>query len=556
SGASEYWSFFYPEPQIFYSRRIGRAPQGAAGGGFEDVPASTTILGAAKVAGRTRGGWTMGFVEAVTGRESARLADGASPARLEVEPLTNYFVGRVRGELGRRAAVGFLATAVNRRLGTPLLEDLLPARAFVAGLDGHVFLDSRRDWVLSGGLAGSTLSGSPEAVGRLQRAPQRYYQRPDAPHVRLDPFATSLSGWSGSLSFNKNSGNVTVNAGVWGISPGFEANDLGFATQTDRGGGHGLVLFRKLTPDRLTRSRQIWIAKWWTWNLGGESQGNGVQSAASAQLRNYWGLTLNLARSWATLDDKLTRGGPTTIRPGIGSLGLTVASDTRRRFWASASGSVQERDFGNRSRQYAATLSLRPWPALTLQASPTFVRSRNVAQYLATVADPTAASTFGSRYVFGGLEQTELAMPLRANLVLSPRLSFQLYAQLLLSAGDYPSIKELAAPRSYDFPAYGTDVGSLARDPSGSAYLVDPDGAGPASPFRLADPAFNFKSLRVNAVARWEFRPGSTVYLVWTQRRQDAAHPGDFSFGRDVGDLVRSPADDVFLVKVAWWLGR
>jgi hypothetical protein len=196
-------------------------------------------------------------------------------------------------------------------------------------------LDSRRDWVVSGGLAASHVSGSRAAILRQQTAAQRFYQRPDAPHVRVDPAATSLSGWSGRLGMNKNSGNVTANAGLWGISPGFEPNDGGFATQTDRGGAHALVLWRKLAPDRWTRTRQAWAAKWWTFNYGGESQGDGVQGSLGAELLNYWRVTLNLQRSWATLDDKLTRGGPTTIRPGIEGLTLNVVSDSRKRLWVS-----------------------------------------------------------------------------------------------------------------------------------------------------------------------------------------------------------------------------
>ena len=184
------------------------------------------------------------------------------------------------------------------------------------------------------------------------------------------------------------------------------------------------------------------------------------------------------------------------------------------------------------------------------------MKVRAVAQYLATVTDPTATSTFGARYVFGDLGQTEVAVPLRANLVLSPRLSLQLYTQVLLSTGNYRAIEELAAPRTYDFPAYGRDVGTLTYDPAGASYLIDPDGPGPAAPFRIADPSFNFKSLRVNAVARWEFRPGSSLYVVWTQRRQDRAYPGDFELGRDIARLFRARPDDVFLVKAAWWVGR
>ena len=169
---------------------------------------------------------------------------------------------------------------------------------------------------------------------------------------------------------------------------------------------------------------------------------------------------------------------------------------------------------------------------------------------------PRATATYGSRYVFGGLEQREIAIPLRLNLALSPKLSLQLYTQALLSAGDYPQIKELAAPRTYDFPVYGRDTGTITRDPELPFYTIDPDADGEARPFRLAVPDFNFKSLRVNAVLRWEFRPGSAAYLVWTERRQDGTNPGDPVFGRDLGDLFAAPADDVLMLKIAWWFGK
>jgi hypothetical protein len=458
--------------------------------------------------------------------------------------------------VGSRASIGLLGTAVVRDLDAPNLDSLLVDRAFVGGVDGHVFLDGRRDGVVSGGLSGSTVSGSQASVLRLQRAAQRYYQRPDAPHVDVDPTATSLSGWSGRVGLNKNNGNVTVNAGLWGISPGFEPNDLGYATQTDRGGAHALVQFRKLTPDGFTRSRRLYVSKWWTFNYGGESQGDGVQLTAGAQFRNFWQVDMTLGKSWNTWDDKLTRGGPTTIRPGIESLNLVAASDARRRFWVYASAALSNREFGGRSRTVSATLNYRPITSLTLSVTPTLLKSHVPAQYLSTVPDATATATYGARYVFGGLDQTEVSIPLRLNLVLSPRLSLQLYTQALLSNGDYPEIRELLAPRTYDFPVYGVDVGTIARDPVLPFYDIDPDGAGEARPFRIPVPDFNFKSLRVNAVLRWEFRPGSAAYVVWTQRRQDGRNPGDQDLVRDLGDLFGAPADDVFMVKLAWWLGR
>ena len=199
--------------------------------------------------------------------------------------------------------------------------------AFVAGADGHVFLDRRRDWVVSGGLAGSTVSGSPAAVLRLQRASQRYYQRPDAPHVSVDPAATSLSGWSGRVGLNKNSGNVTFDAGLWGISPGFEPNDLGFATQTDRAGGHGLVLFRKLTPGPLhahptALGREVVDLELRPRVPGRRRAGGGRGPAPQ--------LLAARPRPWAapgTPGTTSSRGAaPPTIRPGIRSLLLAVST--------------------------------------------------------------------------------------------------------------------------------------------------------------------------------------------------------------------------------------
>jgi Domain of unknown function (DUF5916)/Carbohydrate family 9 binding domain-like len=555
-GASDSWSFFYPEPQIFYSRRIGRSPQVPASGSYVDTPSATTILGATKLTGRTKDGWTVGLLEAVTGREYSKISDGQLRERVEAEPLTNNVVGRVHRELGARAGVGAIGTMLQRDLNTPTLSSRLVSEAYVGGADGFWFLDSDREWVVTGGIAGSHLSGSEGAIGLLQRASQRYFQRPNAPHVRFDPTRTSLSGWTGSVAVNRNRGNVTVNGMVWGMSPGFDSNDLGFATQTDRAGGHGLVLFRKLTPDRVTRSRQLWVSKWWTWNYGRELQGDGAQTQASLQFLNYWRYNLMLGWSRNVWDDKLTRGGPTVIRPGIKTLNTSVVSDTRKRTWFDAFGTIQERNFGSWQHTFGGDVNVRPSAAVSVSAGPSVMRSQSMAQYLATQTDLLATSTFGARYVFGELAQTELSMPTRVNVALSPRISLQAYIQPFISVGDYGAIKELARPRTYEFVKYGSEIGTLSRLPGSEDLFIDPDGSGPASPFRVGRPEFNVKSLRLNAVARWEFRPGSTAYFVWTRLGQDLTRPGQFDFGDDLSALWRAAPDDVILIKLSYWLAR
>jgi hypothetical protein len=553
SGASSYTAFFFPEPTLFYSRRVGRTPQGKVNATYADVPTSTTILGAAKLVGRTRRGWTLGALDAVTGREDAKISNGVQTSTQEVEPLTNYGVFRAQRELGTRAAVGVLATSVVRDSGDPALAASLPGNATMGGLDGHVFLDANRTWVAHGGMAGSWVNGTTQAITRLQRAEQRYCQRPDAPHVRLDPAATSLPGWYGQAFVNRNRGKVTVNLGVWGMSPGFEVNDAGYSTQTDRAGGHAFVQFRRLTPDRWTRERYLWVSKWWTWNYGRELQGDGWQSGIGLQFRNFWRTTALFTYAKRVWDDKLTRGGPTVIRPGNRGVQVSAVTDTRRTLALSAAASYTVRDYHAWNTVGDLQLVWRPMPALTLSAGPALRRNVIAAQYLTTVADPLAVDTFGGRYVFGELVQDEASLVGRLNVATSPRTSLQVYLQPLVSAGDYGTIKEVEAPRTYDFLRYGIDGGTIT--PSGNTLVIDPDGPGPASPFSIAKPDFTVRSLRLNAIFRWEFRPGSALFVVWTQQRQDRTATGEFDLGSDVNALFNAPADDVFMVKASYWFG-
>jgi hypothetical protein len=556
SGAASNATYFRPEPILFYSRRIGRPPQGAAPAEHVDRPSATTILGAAKLTGRTRGGWTVSVVDALTAEESARTATGPARGRVTVEPFTNYGAGRAFKEIGPRAGIGVIATSTTRRLAGTSLEQALAASATVGGLDAHWLVDRRREWVIHGSVAASRVSGTPEAIAAVQRAPARYYQRPDAPHVRFDAARTSLAGWMGDLAINRNSGNVLANARLWGNSPGLEVNDLGFVTQTDRAGGHAQVVWRKLTPGRFLRTWSITPGKWWTWNFGGECQGDGEQVTTSLQFLNYWALDLSAGNSRDTWDDKLTRGGPTVVRPGIRQIQAGLATDMRRQFVGRIAATWSDRNFGSWSRTFGGAIEYKPSPVVSVSVGPTVLDAHTVAQYLRTVDDALATATFGRRYVFGDLRQTEVSIESRVNVVLSPRVSLQAYVQPLVSVGRYDSIRQLAARKTYDFPRYGTDLGTLTPGPSARTFTIDPDGVGPATPFVLPDPDFNVKSLRLNAILRWEWRPGSTFYVVWTQSRRDDTRPGVFAFGRDVGDLLSADPDDVLMVKATWYFAR
>jgi len=556
SGASSHFQIDRSSPDLFYSRRIGRSPQGGARGDFVDQPSSTTILGAAKLTGKTASGWSIALLEAVTGRESARVDNGSVRSNIEVEPLTNYLVGRMKREVGNRASVGALFTGVGRDLRTSSLGDLLDARAYAFGADGHLFLDSKKDWVITGLFAGSMVQGSKAAITRLQRSSARYYQRPDAPHVQLDPSATSMSGWDGQLDLNKNSGDLQVNASLWGVSPGFESNDAGFLMTADRAGTHAAVTWKKPNPDRWTRSRTLIVAKEWNWNFNREIQSDMIIGLATATLRNYWDVQTQFFYAWPTLDDGLTRGGPSMHRPAGLDIEIGVESDSRKRVGIEFYGSHQTNSEGGFGNSLNLAIDIRPSSSLTISTGPQISRTHALAQYVRTVSDPTAVPTFGSRYLFADLGQTEVSMTTRLDFIFTPKASLQVYMQPLLSTGNYWGFKELAQPRTFDFLRYGKDAGTLAYDAARQVYTADPDGAGPAAPFTFANPDFNFKSLRANAVFRWEWRLGSILYVVWTQQREDLANPGDFALRRDISSLFSARGDNVLAIKLAYWLTR
>jgi len=529
-GANNRFGFNRSDPLLIHTRRIGRAPQGSASGDFVDIPSNTTILGAAKLTGKTTHDWSFGLLEALTGRESARIETEGRQSRFEVEPMTNYFAGRLLKEFGGgRSGVGTLVTSVNRQFREPALKDVLAARANVAGADGYHFLDSDREWVLNGKFVVSDVAGTAAAIQRLQMEPQRYFQRPETPEVSLDPSRTSLHGWNGDINLNRNKGAWNVNAALWAVSPGFESGDLGFHFNGDAWGNHVAFTWKQIKPDRVTRDRNIVFAKFYVWDFANVRLGDGVFSFTNLTFLNYWNMGGNFGLFRKTQDDRLTRGGPPALNLPSGTSFLYVNSDSRKRFVLHLDGNHEWADSGSTSASGSVNVQWKPSSRVNLSTGPSYSNNVNAAQYVETQDDPAATSTNGKRYVFAQLRQKQFALDTRVNLLFTPKASLQVYMQPLVVVGDYLDFKSLAAPRTFEFNP---------------------------SPAPDSNPDFNFKSLRVNAIFRWEWRLGSTLYVAWTQQRQDLSNPGQFQFGRDLNHVFTGPADNVFLVKISRWFGR
>jgi hypothetical protein len=537
--ANSRWGFNMSFPTFFYSRRIGRAPQGFVDAEWQDAPGETTILGAAKVTGKVGKGWTVGVLDAVTDKEEAWFRTGADVGTQSVEPMTNYLVARAMKDYGKDSRAGFMFTSVNRKLDDGL-DASLRSQAYFAGVDGHTLFKDKT-WILEW-LGGSSLvKGSESSIAVTQRNAARYYQRPDAGHVEYDAGRTSLDGWMGRVMLSKQKGKWRPNLQIQALSPGFELNDVGFLPRTDAIATHALIQYRDTDLKTNRRELNWWVAKYQNLNFDGDVTANGVASSFYTQFTNYWGVWGWAGGNADHVDDRITRGGPAMIYRGHQYVGGGFGNDNRKKVSFETETERVRDDFGGSYAMYWLSLTYRPSPSLRFTVSPRYSDMTEVAQYVTRLADPGYAPTFGNRYVFATLDQKTLDLGIRSEWTVSARLSMQLYLQPFIASGDYHDYKYLTRARDSKF----TPI-DVAYDANDNRYSAN------ASSF--GNPNFNFRSVRGSAVVRWEFRPGSTMYVVWNENRSDVAPVGDFKVRRDFSALPDAPSQDVFLVKFSYWL--
>ncbi|MBR9990472.1 MAG: carbohydrate binding family 9 domain-containing protein [Gemmatimonadetes bacterium] len=540
---------------VFYSRRIGRAPQILPPSQRRDVPEATRILGAAKLSGRTAGGWSIGMLNALTDREHALyMAVDDAELRTTAEPLSNYFVGRLRRDMrAGLSTVGGMLTMVHRDLDTDPLRASLRSAAYTGGIDfRHEWAE--RTWSLTGFLSGSHVQGSPEAILIAQRSPWRYFQRPDADHLDLDPTRTALAGLStqGTLQYRRGRHwRYALLAGT--TTPQYEVNDIGFQYRADRVDGQATVTYVEPRPGSLFRSWNVSAVARAERNYAFETVMNRFYGNLGFQTLNYWNANLLVGYTTAALDDRLTRGGPSSRRPAQVQVNGHFNSDSRRRVSTGGGFGYARNEAGGWGGGGGIGITVRPAPNWTFSTTPTLEWSHTVAQYRGARPDVTATHTYGARYLFASLEQTTLSMETRLDVTFTPDLSLQIYAQPYIASADFGAPAELRAPGVYDFLVYGRDIGEI--EPVDGGTRVYPQGRdGDAAAFTVPHGDFTLRSLRGNAVLRWEYRPGSTIFVAWQQNRSGADASGQFDFSRDRAALFDAPPDDVFVVKVSYWI--
>jgi hypothetical protein len=524
-GAGDYWDYNWDDPLFFYSRRIGRAPQGKVpAADYSDVPVATRILGAAKLTGRLSPEWSLGTLYAVTDREFARLSTAGVSSQAEVEPLTYYGVTRAQRVFdGRRAGLGLLSTTTVRSFDDPALRNQLNSSSWMGGLDGWAFLDRDRTWVFSGWSSLSHVEGNTARMLSLQRNSTHYFQRPDARQVEVDSAATSLTGYAGRYWLNKQEGAILFNAGLGFVNPTFEVNDLGFQTQSDLVNAHIGTGYKWTRATRFYSYQSLRTAVFSTFDYGGNATAKGMGATGYTEFHNGHTLDYYATANAEVLDNRRTRGGPLMLALPGASYGINYLSDTQRHTYVFASVDGAASRSGSWSVYLYPGFEWKPTAAFSLKVTPGWERVHEDAQFVTSFKDATATETFGRRYVFATLDQETASASFWINWTFTPRLSLQTFVQPFVSAGTYRDYKSLARARSYDFtPATVGD-----------------------------DPSYTERSLAGNAVLRWEYRPGSALFVVWTQSRAASESSGAFSL--DPTRLTSLPPEDVFLVKASYY---
>jgi hypothetical protein len=509
---------------LFYSRRIGRQPRGSPElpeGGHSVQPLQSTILGAGKLTGRI-GKFSVGALTAATQEETARLAIGDVRSSEVVEPLTFYSVTRARREFTDQSSLGFMITTTTRDLVESV--DFLPSSAVTGGVDYDWRLGKR--YSVIGMFAGSAVRGSTEAITALQESNVHGYQRPDADHVDLDPLATSLNGHAGLIGINKIGGERVRFMSQFGYkSPGFDFNDLGFQRRADERVVNNWLQWRFEKPGKYVRNFRINFNNWAAWNFDGDRLFLGYNVNAHWAFQNLWNIGTGFNLNRRGFDDRATRGGPGAYTTA--PIGHWFYVDTNDRKLVSLNWfSFWNNDFhGSRLVELSPSVTVRPTSALSAQFGARWMSNKDDNQWITNLEEEGVAP----RHVFGRLKQTTVATTVRVNYTISPNLSLQLYGEPFVSAGRYEHYKELVNGRAgryedrYRHFTYGEN----------------------------AD--FNYLSFRTTNVLRWEFRPGSTLFVVWQQGRDEDGERGDFRFGRDFRDVFSTPSTNTLLVKLAYW---
>lgn len=507
---------------LFYSRRVGRQPQGYADtdkDAEDGVPEyverknQSTILGAAKITGKNKNGFSWGILESITARETVEIDSLGYKREVAVEPFTNYLVGRAQQDINKgNSVVGAMFTATNRNFKDDHLK-FLHRDAYSGGIDVlHQWKD--RTYYISAKTFMSHVRGSRESILETQHSSERFFQRPDNNYAEVDTMRTSLTGTGGTFVGGKRNGNLVFDLGYSWLSPQLELNDIGFLSQTDFMRQWLWVGYRKLNQTKHFRAQRYNFNQSQRWDFDRKSLAFGYNVNVNLEFNNFWSAGAGAGHDTHWVSNADLRGGPAMRYPGNTFLWGWMDTDRRKKL---SFGFYPEWTWGrenySKTSFYEVAINYVPTDAIRISIAPSIYHSTNELQYV-----ETAEHQDNPRYIVSQIDQTIARMSMRVTWMITPNLSLQYWGQPFGASGKYKDFKYITNSTAEEYNNRFERLGSTAlsfNDGTGN-YEVDENTDGIVD-YAFSKPDFNFAQFRSNMVLRWEYIPGSTFFLVWTQ---------------------------------------
>ena len=538
--------------KVFYTRRIGQAPRGrpeTIAGEYASVPDQTTILSAMKVTGKTEKGLSIGVVESITASEKAKISDGQDTRKQIVEPFTNYLITRIQKDFRQgNTVIGGIFTGTNRYLSEPYLDELYRS-AYSGGIDFQNYWKNRT-YYFDLKTIYSQVQGSNESIINLQTNPVHYYQRPDADYLRVDTTTNTFTGHGGKIEVGRGgNGRFRFSENFNWRSPGLELNDVGYLKMADILSQKSRIGYDVIDPNKLFLTYSIYLEQENAWNFGGEYMYSSLATEYKSRFHSYWNINAGIKRMSTTLDTRILRGGPSFKVPGSWEFSFGFTSDTRKKLSFNMKVLNQSYDDLSWFINLAPALDYRISSALQLDINGSYSKNRNYYQYVQTV---NAGSN--KYYLMGHLEQKTFGITLRLDYYVTPDLSIRYYGSPFISTGIYSGFKKVVSPGAdnIDNRCYSYQQDEISYNPVERNYYVDED-HDDVPDYSFNNPDFNFMQFRSNFVVRWEFKPGSNIYFVWTHDRTGMENSSDSCIGESLSHLFKIYPDNILLVKFNYW---
>ena len=542
------FSFDFDNSSLFYSRRIGHASSfypTLHNNEFIKYPDNTTILGAAKMSGKSAKGFSIGVLESLTANEYASIDSLGKRKHVDVEPLTNYALVRIQQDYKQgNTVLGGIFTSTNRFLNASHLE-FMNRNAYTGGVDLlHQWHDKK--YYLDAKLVGSNITGNHEAMMNLQQSSARYYQRPDAHYLHLDSTANMLSGSGGSIKIGKGSkGLWRYSTEVAWRSPGFDLNDMGYMQMADVIKQKNSVYYFVNKPVSIFRTYNVLLSETNNWDFGLRYLSSNVNLGIYLEFLNKWAFNASANYTQQSLDTRILRGGNAMLVPSVSYQNVYMRTDPSKKLFFELSSELSSSG-NNSARYYSVQPGIRYMPINTIKiaASLNYSGNRNDLQYITTTANGNEPG-----YILGRIDQHTMAITLRVDYNITPEISLQYYGSPFATVGKYSDFKRVTDPRANN---YHNRFAALKPALNGNTYEVSENGNGSID-YNFGNPNFDFSQFRSNLVFRWEYRPGSQFNFVWSQDRTSFVQPGGQVLSKGMSSLKDIFPNNIFLIKFNYW---